>query len=75
MFSNCLIMLREHATRRGVKTQTGRRGTKFPGIVAAARDLGVSRIHLYYVLIGERESKRIEGHPIFRVLQSKGRAA
>jgi len=33
---------------------------RYPGIVAAARELGVSRIHLYYVLRGERKSPRIE---------------
>jgi hypothetical protein len=33
---------------------------RFPGIVKHAAHLGVSRIHLYYVLIGERRSPRIE---------------
>lgn len=32
---------------------------RFPGIVAAARTLKVSRIHLYLVLTGQRTSHRL----------------
>lgn len=42
--------------------QKKKRAVRFPGIVAHARALGVSRIHLYYVLIGERRSPRIEAY-------------
>lgn len=40
--------------------QRGR--TRFPGIVEHARALGVSRIHLYFVLTGVRRSPRIEAY-------------
>jgi hypothetical protein len=33
-----------------------RRRPRFPGIVEDARRLGVSRVHLYLVLIGDRQS-------------------
>ena len=33
--------------------------TRFPGICQAARDLGVSRLHLYMVLVGMRVSHRL----------------
>lgn len=36
------------------------RRVKFPGICRHAQRLGVSRIHLYYVLTGVRRSPRIE---------------
>lgn len=36
------------------------RRIRFPGIVKHAETLGVSRIHLYYVLTGVRRSPRIE---------------
>lgn len=32
------------------------RKVRFPGIVAAAEALGVTRVHLYLVLSGKRES-------------------
>jgi hypothetical protein len=41
-------------------TENKHKRVRYPGIVAAARELGVSRIHLYYVLRGERKSPRIE---------------
>jgi hypothetical protein len=40
--------------------------TRFPGICAAARDLGVTRGHLWYVLRGERRSPRIERSRYFK---------
>jgi hypothetical protein len=39
-----------------------RRRVRFPGIVRHAQELGVSRIHLYYVLTGVRRSPRIEDY-------------
>lgn len=57
-------MLREHEQKR-----TPNKRTRFPGIVRAAKGLGVSRIHLYYVLIGERRSPRIERHPLFKSIR------
>jgi hypothetical protein len=32
---------------------------RFPGIVESARKLKVSRIHLYLVLTGQRQSRRL----------------
>jgi hypothetical protein len=37
----------------------GKRRIRFHGINAAARALGVERTHLYRVLAGKRESKRL----------------
>lgn len=48
--------------RKRIATRTKTRAQRFPGIVARARALGVSRIHLYYVLTGERRSPRIEAY-------------
>lgn len=45
------------------------RRIRFPGIVKLAGELGVSRIHLYYVLNGERRSPRIERHPVVKQLR------
>lgn len=50
-----------------------RRATRFPGIVADAARLGVSRIHLYYVLTGQRESRPLLAR--YRDLKAKGGAA
>jgi hypothetical protein len=41
------------------RKKKGRHITRFPGICADARALGVSRIHLYYVLMGQRHSKSL----------------
>jgi len=46
---------------------------KFPGIVAAARALGVTRIHLYLVLSGKRESKSLRKR--YRELKRNGALA
>lgn len=50
------------------KIRKKKRQVKYPGIGAAAEELGVSRIHLWYVLEGERRSPRIEAwlrrHPL-----------
>lgn len=43
-------------------TFRSKRRSRFPGICLHAQRLGVSRIHLYYVLIGERKSPRIEAY-------------
>jgi hypothetical protein len=47
------------------------RGNKvrFPGIVAQARALGVSRIHLWYVMTGRRDS-----NPLMRRYRALKRA-
>lgn len=54
----------ERAAKRNTNPRNGgkvhRGETEFPGIGKHARDLGVSRIHLYYVLTGVRRSPRIE---------------
>lgn len=39
-----------------------KRVVRFPGIVEHAKALGVSRIHLYFVLTGQRSSPRIEAY-------------
>jgi hypothetical protein len=36
-----------------------RKSTRFPGIVEHARTLRVSRVHLYLVLTGRRESRSL----------------
>ena len=60
----CAVM--ERAAKRKSNPRNGgkvhRGPTEFPGIVEHARKLGVSRIHLYFVLIGERRSPRIEAY-------------
>jgi hypothetical protein len=48
-------MLREHRAK-------SKRAIRFHGIVNHAKALGVSRIHLYYVLTGVRRSPRIEAY-------------
>jgi len=45
-------MLRQRST----KTKTKRGPTKYPGIVRDATELGVTRVHLWRVLEGQRES-------------------
>lgn len=45
-------MLRERTN----KASKNRGPTKYRGIVRDATELGVSRIHLWYVLTGQRES-------------------
>jgi 16S rRNA U1498 N3-methylase RsmE len=47
------MMLREHRRKSSKK----RGPTRYPGIVRHASQLGVSRIHLWYVLTGQRDSK------------------
>ncbi len=42
--------------RRKHTTEQQRRQIRFPGIVQQALSLGVSRIHLYFVLRGDRKS-------------------
>ena len=49
------MFLMDHVTRRAPK----RRAVKFPGIVTDAETLGVTRQHLYGVLVGSRQSRRL----------------
>jgi len=44
---------------------------KYPGICRAAADLGVSRIHLYFVVTGARRSPRIEASPWYQAVTRK----
>lgn len=46
------------AARRRMR-RPGRVHVRFPGICAAARELGVTRVHLYLVLTGQRESRNL----------------
>ncbi len=46
-------MLRQH--RRKEKPKRG--PTKYPGIIRDATELGVTRVHLWRVLTGERDSR------------------
>jgi hypothetical protein len=60
-----------------VPVQSLQKRVSFPGITQAARDLNVSRIHLWNVLVGRRISHRLsrrwkawlEAHPEFARLQ------
>jgi hypothetical protein len=54
--------------------QSDRRRPRFPGIVEDARRLGVSRVHLYLVLIGDRKSPTLLAR-YQRLQAKKGRAA
>jgi hypothetical protein len=56
--------------RNGGKVHRG--PTEISGIVEHAQKLGVSRIHLYYVIRGDRRSPRIEA---YLAKHMKGRAA
>lgn len=37
----------------------GKRKVRFPGICEDAQELGVTRVHLWMVLTGDRKSKRL----------------
>lgn len=53
--------------RNEKETVRGRNGlTKYPGICEAAKELGVCRTHLWYVLRGDRRSPRIERSEYYR---------
>lgn len=57
--------------QRGVKNKK-KRQIQHRGICDAARELGVTRTHLYRVLRGERRSPRIEATEIFAALLCGG---
>ena len=61
---------------RSRKAIRGRnRRTRFPWICRAAAELGVTRNHLYFVLVGERKSPRCKaGYARIRS-EMEGRAA
>ena len=61
---------RQGGCTRKVRGRNGR--TRFAGICTVAKDLGVTRQHLYFVLVGERRSPRIESSEAFRQLVSTG---
>lgn len=46
---------------------------RFPGICRHAEELGVTRIHLYLVLSGQRPSRRLMSR--YQTLTQKGAAA
>ena len=46
-------------TKPGRRFNPAPRVTRFPGICAAARELGVTRNHLYQVLAGIHTSRRL----------------
>ncbi|MDZ7317469.1 MAG: hypothetical protein ONB24_15260 [candidate division KSB1 bacterium] len=52
-----------------MKKNTRKNRVRFPGICSLAAELGVTRIHLYRVLTGERRSPRIEAHPKVKILR------
>lgn len=52
------MMLREQAKRENIRGRNRR--TKYPGICEFSARMGVSRVHVYYVLRGDRRSPRIE---------------
>lgn len=45
--------------RETIQTAKGKRNIRFRGVCKDALQLGVSRVHLYLVLSGRRESKRL----------------
>ena len=49
-----------------------KRRVRFPGIVGHARSLGVSRIHLYFVLTGARRSPRVEAYAAKHITSKSG---
>jgi hypothetical protein len=52
-----------------MKTSPAPKVVRFPGIMRDARELGVSRIHLYLVLSGKRVSRRLTAR--YRALHGK----
>lgn len=68
-FRNSIVMLRETSTNR---THSGSR-VKFAGICADAQRLGVSRVHLWLVLTGARQS-RVLRQRYLALKRSGGRA-
>jgi len=69
------MKLPKHGTKH--KPKAGDRFTpqspRFPGIVAAARALGVTRHHLYFVLRGERKSPGLRRrYDALKSTQTKG---
>ena len=56
-------MMPQQTEKHDTKVRSRRRGkNKYPGIVEAARALGVNRSHIYRVLEGERRSPRVEAY-------------
>lgn len=55
-------MMPQHKEKHDHKVKRARSATKYPGILEAARVLGVNRSHIYRVLEGERKSPRIEAY-------------
>lgn len=55
LYTYSVSMVDTVTCKRG-KKQANKRRIRFPGITQAARDLGVTRTHLYYVLTGDRKS-------------------
>jgi uncharacterized membrane protein len=47
------------AAHRSSQVHSSDRRVRFPGIIEDARRLKVSRIHLYLVLSGQRQSRRL----------------
>lgn len=58
-------------TVKNMKTK-GKRKVEFPNIGRDARDLGVTRIHLWNVLKGRRVSKRLSERYTALKTQQKG---
>jgi hypothetical protein len=50
-------MLRD--TQRNARQKKGKRSIRFRGLVAAAREFGVHRNHLYLCLAGKRVSRSL----------------
>lgn len=61
----------KRAGRKSRAEASGRGTTRYAGIVADAKSLGVNRIHLWRVLNGRRQSQRLLAR--YRALQ-RGRA-
>lgn len=59
--------------KSSARAKTSGRRVRFPGLMTAARELGVERSHLYRVLSGQRESRRLMRQ--YRAWQSRRKEA
>jgi len=54
-----VIPMKQETKKSKITQRRWRTGTRFPGIVEHARQLGVTRVHLYMVLSGARVSRSL----------------
>jgi len=63
-------MVVSETARDGNRTKVRRPATRFPGIVAAAAQLGVTRVYLWKVLVGDE--RNVELLKRYRALKCAG---